>query len=128
MIVAAPPEAEFNGLSLRHLDMADDEMAMRFGYDNATSDAIRREARRTIKAFARDAAKLRLTETGVDLEFAQRRRAKSFHPALRHGDPAFLAELEELHAPVALAKGTPSEDPQHMPDPAASVPFGFKDR
>lgn len=124
MVVSAPPEAEFDGLSLRHLDMVDDEMAMRFGYDDATSDAIRREARRTIKAFARDAAKLRLTETGVDLEVARKRRVKSFHPALWHGDSNFLAaQLEELHAPVALAKT--AVDLPGEPDPTAAVPFIF---
>src|SRR5690606_36463473 len=72
MVVSAPPAAEFDGRSVRHRDRADDEMAMRFGYDDATSDTTRREARRTIKACARDAAKLRRTETGVDPELARK--------------------------------------------------------
>ena len=129
MVVLAPPEAEYDGLSLRHLDMADDEMAMRFGYDDATSDTIRREARRTIIGCAREAAKLRLTETGVDPELARKIRDKSFHPALRFGDADFLsAQLEELHAPVVLGQANADGELQDDPRPAASVPFIFTDR
>lgn len=124
--LSVPGPKELSGISLRHLELVDDELAMRFGYDSATTEKHRDEARRAISTFARDAAKARLSEVAVDLEYIEKRKGKSFHTALHFGDDEFRArQLEELLRPIKLKPGVKSAT---APTPTASaVPIKFKD-
>ncbi|MBD8066989.1 hypothetical protein IC608_16075 [Devosia sp. PTR5] len=115
---------ELAGISLRHINMVDDDLAIRFGYDKATSEKRATEARTGLATFARDAALLRLTENAPSLEYIEKRLNKSYHFAL--GDEEFRKEREALHAPIKLPAGNESR-PVHNEDQdehSISISFG----
>lgn len=101
-------------ISLRHVNLVDADLELRFGYDKVTSEKRVSDFKLGLAQFARDAARLRLTEAPPSLESIEKRLAKSYHFAL--GDDDYCKEREALHAPIALAKGraaAPGDDPSH---------------
>jgi len=124
--VAAPPQLA--GISYRRLEMADEEMAIRFGYDAPTTEKIRREAIKAIQGTARAAARARLTEPPVDMDKLRQRMTRTFHPSLQFGDEEYRGKLEALHNTLTLPGARHAASTEPLPSSAPSaIPFTFKD-
>ena len=94
-----------SGISLRHIEIVDDELALRFGYDKFTSATRVGDFVEGLRSFALDAERLRLTEKPLTAEAIERLINRNYHFAL--GDEDFCKEREALLAPIDLAKGEP---------------------
>lgn len=125
--IEVPAPKELVGISYRRLEIADQDMAIRYGYDAVTSEKISREAIKAIEGAAREAARARLTEPPLNLGKLKERMQRTFHPALQFQAEQFGTKLAVLHSPIALPGARHALPTPVAPSDAGSLPFTFKD-
>lgn len=124
--ISVPGPTKLPRRSLRLLEMVDDDLATRFGYDTVASAAGHDIAIQSIHAHSKNAAIARLTEPSVTREAVAKHRKKKLHTLTRFGTGRFTdAQVDAILAPIALPG--PALPKARHDEPGSSIPIIFKD-